>query len=130
MKKKISTVVLPCLACIGMLAFHALPVAAFGPDNCSHPNYALGTDGATGEYEYLESGHYEIWGMGHTCLKCGYTFYTDTHFVFDCGHDWESIASEVYTENGVTTYKYPCKTSECDRFYTVTTQVTALENSF
>ena len=113
MKKKISTVVLPCLACIGMLAFHALPVAAFGPDNCSHPNYALGTDGATGEYEYLESGHYEIWGMGHTCLKCGYTFYTDTHLVWDSDHDLGG-GTIVLKPDGTAEVRYYCTFNGCD----------------
>ncbi len=123
MKRKISTAVVSCLTCIGMLAYSALPVQAMVSEACTHPNFALGTDGPTGEYEYLESGHYEVWGMGHTCLKCGYVFYTDIHLVWESNHSWESLPSSVSTEGGVTTYTYDCQTSECDKHYVVKTEI-------
>ena len=114
MKKKFSTVVLSCFACISMLAYSALPVHAIGPDTCAHPNFALGTDGPTGEYEYLESGHYEVWGTGHACLICGYEYYTDTHLVWESEHRCEMHFSEC---DGVE-HKYYCLTDGCNFYIT------------
>ncbi len=112
MKRKISTVVLSCLTCIGMLAYNALPVQAIDPGTCTHPNFALGTDGPTGEYEYLEDGHYQVWGIGHACLKCGYEFYTDTHLVWDSAHELGS-ATIVFNPDGTTEIRYYCEFNGC-----------------
>ena len=112
MKRKISTVILSCLTCIGILAYSALPVHAIGPDTCSHPNFALGTDGPTGEYEYLESGHYEVWGTGHACLRCGYEYYTDTHLVKESDHELGN-PTIVLLEDGTAEVRYYCTFDGC-----------------
>ncbi len=114
MKKKFKTVTLSCLAVIGMLTCSALPVQAIGPDSCSHPFFELGEDVPTGEYEYLESGHYEVWGTGHACRKCGYEYFTDTHLVWESEHRCESYFSEC---DGVE-HKHYCMTDGCSYYFT------------
>lgn len=124
MKKNFKTTMFSCLAGVALLVCGVMPVRAMGPgSDCPHENFALSLDVPTGEYEYLESGHYQVWGIGHLCMRCDYNYYTDTHLVFECYHDWESLPSEVYTENGVNVHVYDCKNSECDRHYIATTQV-------
>ena len=111
MKKKFKTVVLSCLTCICMIAYSVLPVQAVGGD-CPHKYFALGHDGPTGQYEYLESGHYEVWGTGYACLTCGYIYYTDTHLVLESGH----IYSGLFSECDGTEHIYPCLTPGCPSY--------------
>lgn len=114
MKKKFSTVVLSCLTCISMLVYSALPVYAISQDSCSHPNFALSAGPVpTGEYEYLESGHYQVYGMGYTCLRCGYEYYTDTYPVFESGHNLVKRIF-VYLGDGTVEVRYYCDFEGCD----------------
>lgn len=113
MKKKFKIVTLSCLAGIGMLACSALPVQAIGPDSCPHPFFAVSVDVQTGEYEYLESGHYEVWGTGHACLRCGYKYFTDTHYVWYSDHQL-GAPTLVLLEDGTAEVRYYCEFSGCD----------------
>ena len=114
MKKKIKTVLLSCLACASMLAYGVMPVRAVGPgSNCPHEYFALSLDGPTGEYEYLESGHYQVWGVGHACLRCGYEYYTDIHLEWDSDHEWADEPSEVEHTDTAIIEIFDCVTDGC-----------------
>ena len=104
MKKKIKTVLLSCLACASMLAYGVMPVRAVGPgSNCPHEYFALSLDGPTGEYEYLESGHYQVWGVGHACLSWGK----------DSEHEWADEPSEVEHTDTAIIEIFDCVTDGC-----------------
>lgn len=113
MKKRINAIAMSCLVCFGMLANSALPVQAIGPDSCSHPYFALGIDENTGEYEYLESGHYQVWGTPNACLRCGYEYYSDTHLKWDSDHELGG-PTLVLLPNGTTEVRYYCEFNGCD----------------
>lgn len=112
MKRKISTVILSCLTCIGILAYSALPVHAFSLGACSHPNFATSFDPVpTGGCYYSESGHDVEYGIGHTCLKCGYEYYTDTYFRFENHELGDPVI--VLLEDGTAEVRYYCTFDGC-----------------
>lgn len=114
MKKNFQKIMLSCFAGVALIVCSAMPVRAMGPgSDCQHEYFALSLDGPTGEYEYLESGHYQVWGVGHTCLRCDYTFYTDIHLEWDSDHELGG-ATIVILDNGTTEVRYYCEFKGCD----------------
>ncbi len=106
-------IVISSLIYMALLFGCSFPVQAAA---CTHPAYADGVEPeATGIYDYREDGHYRQYGVPHVCLKCDWTFYTDTYYAFLCNHLWFDIPFETTTEGGFTTKKYHCVISDCPR---------------
>lgn len=106
------------LICIAVLLCCSFPVQAAV---CTHPAYADGTGlEPTGVYDYRADAHYQQYGVPHMCLKCGWTFYTDTCYKWECYHLWADDPFEVTIIDGVTTWKYHCCTSGCNRILIIT----------
>lgn len=101
------------LVCIAVLLGCSLPVQAAV---CTHPAYADGTGPEpTGVYDYRADAHYQQYGVPHMCLKCGWTFYTDTYYAFECFHSWARVPFQVEIEGTFTTLKYHCEINGCPR---------------
>lgn len=110
MKRKIS-LLLSCFACVCMFVYGVLPVQAA---TCPHTEcrvYAIPI--RTGYMTFNASGHNVEYGTEHTCVSCGYRFFTGNFYEFE-EHQWNNSAWHLdVDEEGNEFFYTNCTTSGC-----------------